>query len=84
MSDYVNEPRVTKCSCGNERISERARYCIKCGRPVLCLCTSEECAAENDAGARYCEMCGSPTNIGLWDDNHTAAVPNAGPNDVPF
>src|SRR5512147_320439 len=43
------------CQASN---SEKARFCMNCGKPLLRVCAN--CSAENPAEASFCQNCGQP------------------------
>lgn len=47
-------------NCGNEKFSDRARYCPKCRYPLFNFCVAQA-RHTNDPSAIYCEICSERT-----------------------
>ena len=69
---YDENLRFLSCPiCGNNKFSEDASYCRKCGFYLYNTCSNFElefrelCGRPNVSDALYCEYCGSITLIGL-------------------
>ncbi len=100
MLSRVMAPECPRC--GNDDFDENGIFCWLCGLPRYNECTrgrfeDEEdeaiCGEYNRPDARYCEMCGSPTEylrIGFlkrWtppEENEDGPKFEFNPDDVPF
>lgn len=89
--------------CGNDDFHENGRFCWRCGLPRFNECTRGNplydlgddvvCGEYNRMDARFCEMCGAPTQyykmkfLSKWngdDDSDASNVDDFNPDDVPF
>lgn len=68
MGDNKEKPKTcVKCFHVAE---EKDKYCVRCGTPLVNLCTKEDspnhkgCQAKNRPDAAFCAKCGSPTVYG--------------------
>lgn len=53
---FVDKSLNKRCECGN-MLTEKDKFCPKCGRAVVKVC--QKCKTENERDAEFCSNCGA-------------------------